>query len=219
MLNFDIMRYTILIITMFSAFWGWSQTEDQNTSDKLPELIQFSGVVVDDSLGGVPYAYIYEKNSRNGTMTDYHGYFSFVAEKGDTIVFSSISHKDNYLVIPDTLSSDRYSIIQLLNLDIKQLQAYEVYPWPSKEQFLDAFLELELSGNDFTVAQRNLKRQELMAQVQGVSNDSYLSFKDQSRQQHQKLYNSGQAPSINLLNPVAWSKFIQSWKNGDLKRQ
>jgi hypothetical protein len=34
-----------------------------------------------------------------------------------------------------------------------------------------------------------------------------------------KLYHSGQAPPISLMNPFAWSKFIEAWKNGDFKRQ
>ena len=30
---------------------------------------------------------------------------------------------------------------------------------------------------------------------------------------------AGQAPPVNLLNPVAWAKFMQALKSGDLKRQ
>lgn len=30
---------------------------------------------------------------------------------------------------------------------------------------------------------------------------------------------SGQAPPVNLLNPVAWAKFLQALKSGELKRQ
>ena len=30
---------------------------------------------------------------------------------------------------------------------------------------------------------------------------------------------AGQYPAVNLLNPVAWAKFLQALKSGDLKRQ
>jgi hypothetical protein len=38
-------------------------------------------------------------------------------------------------------------------------------------------------------------------------------------QQYTRMYYAGQYPSISLLNPVAWAKFIQAWKNGDFKRK
>lgn len=212
------MRLLVCFIIILSVNQAVAQKGGDSTKVE-NNLIQFSGIVVDDSLGGIPYAYIYERSTKKGTVSDYYGYFSFVAEKGDTIVFSSVTHKDNYMIIPDTLTSYRYSIIQLLQFDTKELKTHEVYPWPSKDQFIDAFVELELNGNDYAVAQRNLKRQELAAQAQGVNSDSYLSYKEASREQQQKLYYNGQAPSNNLLNPVAWAKFLKSWKNGELKRQ
>jgi hypothetical protein len=39
------------------------------------------------------------------------------------------------------------------------------------------------------------------------------------QQQYTKLYYAGQYPPNNLLNPVAWAKFIKSWKEGKLKRK
>ena len=210
------MRLLSTLILLVLGGTAFAQTGEQ---DPQPELIQFSGIIVDDSLGAIPYAYVYEKSSRKGTVSDYYGYFSFVAEKGDTIMFESISYKDAYLVIPDTLSSFRYSIIQMLESDARELDPANVYPWPSKEQFIDAFVNLEMANNSYDLAAKNLKRQELAAQARGVSNDGYLSHKDAMREQQQKIYYAGQAPPNNLLNPIAWAQFVKAWKNGDLKRQ
>ena len=208
---------TIICILSVAISNGQSNSDDQSDTTGA-ELIQFSGVVLDDSLGAIPYAYIYEKHSRRGTLSDYYGYFSFVAEKGDTIVFSSIAYEDAEFIIPDTLTSFRFSIIQMLYLSTTQLKTQEVYPWPSKEEFVEAFMDLEVS-NQYDIAQRNLKRQELAAQAQGVGNDSYLNYKNTLRQQQQKIYYAGQAPPNNLLNPIAWAQFIQAWKNGELKQK
>ena len=61
-------------------------------------LIQFSGVVVSqDSLQPVPYCSIIDKKTKRGTTSDYFGYFSFVASKGDTINFSCIGYKKHLL--------------------------------------------------------------------------------------------------------------------------
>ena len=39
------------------------------------------------------------------------------------------------------------------------------------------------------------------------------------RQQAAKFYTYGQYPSIQLLNPMAWAKFFEAWKNGDFKNK
>lgn len=191
--------------------------KDSTVADINQKLVQFSGVIVDDSLNAIPYAYVRKINSTDGTVSDYYGYFSFVAKKGDTIRFSSISFRDAIYIIPDTLSGYRYSIIQMMQSDATELDQINVYPWPTKDQFVDAFLDLDL-GTGYDLAAKNLKRQELAAQAQGVNNDSYLSYKDALRDQQQKVYYTGQAPTINILNPVAWGKFLQAWRNGDFKQ-
>ena len=33
------------------------------------------------------------------------------------------------------------------------------------------------------------------------------------------IYYAGQLPPNNLLNPIAWSKFIQQWKDGYFKKK
>jgi hypothetical protein len=37
------------------------------------------------------------------------------------------------------------------------------------------------------------------------------------RQAAAKTYYQGQTPPMNILNPFAWSEFIQAWKRGDFK--
>ena len=61
------------------------------TNFKSKDLIQFSGVVISsDSLKPVPYCNIIDIATSRGTTSDYFGYFSFVARKGDTLKFSSV---------------------------------------------------------------------------------------------------------------------------------
>ncbi len=82
------------------------------------ELVQFTGVLVTgDSLTGVPYAVVKVKDSSHGTITDYYGFFSFVAKLGDTIEFSCVGYHKARYIIPDTLKDNRYSLIQILNVD------------------------------------------------------------------------------------------------------
>ena len=76
------------------------------TNFKSKDLIQFSGVVISsDSLKPVPYCSIIDVATSRGTTSDYFGYFSFVARKGDTLKFSSVGYKKAQFVIPDSLTT------------------------------------------------------------------------------------------------------------------
>jgi hypothetical protein len=156
-------------------------------------------------------------NTYRGTISDNTGYFSFVASVGDTIHFSSVGYKRADFVIPDTLTTNRYSLIQVLEKDTILLDEQKVYPWPSKEQFKEAFLSLNDPDNDFERAQRNLALADKREENLNIPRRSYgsLAYKYQMQQYQSRLYYAGQYPVNNLLNPIAWSQFIQSWKNNN----
>src|SRR5688572_10074515 len=96
---------------LFTALFFSAQGQTKKTEwqpDKRP-LIQFSGVVVSsDSLEPIPFTSLIVKNTSRGTIGDYFGYFSFVAQTLDTIEFSAIGHKRGFFVIPDTLTGNKY---------------------------------------------------------------------------------------------------------------
>ena len=69
--------FYITIAFILAAFNANAQTV------KKRQLVQFSGVVVaGDSLEAIPFCSITVKGSNHGTVSDYYGYFSFVAQKG-----------------------------------------------------------------------------------------------------------------------------------------
>ncbi len=114
---------------------------------KKRQLVQFSGVVVaGDSLEAIPFCSITVKGSNHGTISDYYGYFSFVAQTGDTIVFSSIGFNKGQFTIPDSLTNNKYSLIHMLSKDTIMLPVMVIYPWPTKEQFKEAFMNLYYAG-------------------------------------------------------------------------
>jgi hypothetical protein len=207
------MRYFLLTLAILSFSFSFSQNAKRDP-------IQFSGVIVDgDSLAPIPFTTIIVRGSNRGTIADYYGYFSFVAQKGDTIDFSAVGYKSVYFVIPDSLVENRYSLIQMLFTDTILLRETVIYPWPTKEQFRDAFLNLNLTDDDFQRAMKNLALADMREKANNLSNDGYSSYKYTMSQYQTKLYNAGQAPTISLLNPVAWAKFVQAWRAGELSRK
>jgi hypothetical protein len=206
-------KYFVCLCLIIYAFAGYSQTEDKN-------LIQFSGVVVDrDSLHPLPFSNVMIKGTYRGTISDYYGFFSFVARLNDTIEFSSVGYKKNFYIIPDSLKENRYSLIQILIPDTILLKEAVIYPWPSIEQFKQAFLNASVPDNDLARARKNLNERTMKEIAESLPVDGSLTYKYQMQQQYSRLYSAGQLPFNNLLNPIAWSQFIQSWKNGDFKRK
>lgn len=105
-------KIVLLALVSLLAFGTKAQKIDKNG------LVQFSGMVVtSDSLVPVPFASVMIKNSNRGTISDYFGFFSFVAKMHDTIEFAAIGFKKAIFVIPDTLTDMRCSMIQILKAD------------------------------------------------------------------------------------------------------
>jgi len=196
------------------------------TAQRYNDLVQFSGVVVTaDSLRPVPFANIAISQTGRGTTSDYWGFFSIVVHKNDLISFSAVGYKPGMFRIPDTLTENRYSLIQVMSSDTIMLTETVIYPWPSKEQFRHAFLTLEIPDDDIEIARRNLAYME-MREIHGRNYDperyGYTpgqSYRNYASNQADKLYYNGQTMPNNLLNPIAWAKFIKAWKRGDFKKK
>jgi hypothetical protein len=188
-------------------------------SDSL-KLIQLSGVVVsEETLEEQPYVTVYDKTIRKGVISDYYGYFSLVTFPGDTIIFSSPGHKKSSYIVPDTLKQNRYSLIHMLPSDTLQLKEVTIYPWPSKEEFANAFVNMRPYDDALRRAQQELSGESLAFAAARIQSDPSLAYGNLVNQRYSQLYSSNQVPVNNLLNPYAWSKFLKDWKEGKLKRE
>ncbi len=204
-------RIALTAFLFFAGSWLFAQDRD---------LVQFSGVVVSaDSLQPIPFASIIVRNTYRGTVSDYFGFFSFVAKINDTIEFSSVGFRKAVFIIPDTLTENRYSLIQALVRDTILLKEVIIYPWPTREQFKQAFLNLEIPDTDLQRARKNLEKQRLIEIAENLPPDGSLTYKFNMQQQYARLYTVGQLPMNNLLNPIAWAQFIKAWQNGEFSRK
>ncbi|MCD4696337.1 MAG: carboxypeptidase-like regulatory domain-containing protein [Bacteroidales bacterium] len=191
-----------------------------NAQDTKEKYVQFSGIVVTgDSISPVPFTNIVIKSTWRGTVADYFGYFSFVARKHDTIVFSAMGFKKVEFVIPDTISADRYSLIQVLPSDTILLPQTVIYPWPSREEFADAFLTFDVPDDDYERARKNIEGSKIREMAASMPMDGSMNFKYSMQQHQDKLYYIGQTQPISILNPFAWAEFIKAWKDGKFKRK
>ena len=79
-------------------------------------MVQFSGVVVTgDSLLPVPFVSIGTMGSFRGTVSDVFGYFSFVAQVGDTLGFAAVGFARAHYVVPGSLHNSQHSLSKVLH--------------------------------------------------------------------------------------------------------
>ncbi len=185
-------------------------------------LVQFSGVVLDGSteqLFPLPYANLFVKTKGMGTYTDFKGFFSIVVEKGDKIEISAVGYKSVVFEIPDSLTENRYSLVQLMTQDTINLPETVVFPWPSKENFKQEFLAMDVSEELQAIAAKNVAKKSLEQMRDEVPWDGNENADYYLRQQARQYYYAGQTPPMNIFSPVAWSQFFKAWKNGDFKKK
>lgn len=182
------------------------------------KIIQFSGVVVTgDSLKPVPFTNIFVTGTKHATVSDYYGFFSFAAEEGMDITFSAVGFKKAHFVIPDTCNEKRYSMIQILFLDTVMLREAVIYSWPTREQFRQAFLNMDNLNDDMARAQKNLAKEEMEIISMNMGMSGQENFKNSMQQYQTRMYYAGGRPPISIMDPLKWAEFVKAWKRGDFK--
>lgn len=215
MIRFSVLLSAFLLLNVFAVN---AQTVDSVSLDS--NLIQLSGVVVsEETLGELPYTTVLDRTSHRGVFCDYYGYFTMVVYPGDTLLFSAYGHKTSNYVVPDTLDNDFYSIIHVMEVDTIDLPNVEVYPWPSREDFARAFVNMDPYEDAIRRAQRQLSGESLAFAAARLDVDGSLAYGTVQSQYQTQLYTNNQLPANNLLNPYAWSKLIKDWKEGKLSKQ
>jgi hypothetical protein len=187
--------------------------------DKLKDsVVQLYGVIMTaDSLKAIPLVSVVVKGRNQGTYSNEQGVFSIVVLKGDVIEFSSVGYKPVTINISDTFSGNQYSIVQLMVQDAQYLPATVIRARPTREQFERDFVNTPVPDDDIEIARQNndATKRRILARTlpmsAGEAASTYL------RQSSQKYYYQGQAPPMNIFNPVAWADFIQAWKRGDFR--
>lgn len=206
------MKNVFFIILVISNLLSYSQVNNN--------IIQITGAIIEaDSLQAMPFVHVTVKNKSVGTISNYDGLFSLVAQNGDTIQFSSVGFHLNQFIIPDSLNHNSYSIVHIMLKDTMLLNEFTIFPWPTREQFKYAFMNEDIPDNGNARAKKNLSQDALMAASVNVSMSSSTYYKYELQNRYTKLYQGDGYPPNRLLDPIAWSKFIKAWKNGDFKNK
>jgi hypothetical protein len=210
------MKRIIGILFLFITASAFAQQKPEQP------LVQFTGIVhnADSAKVIVPYVTITNTVSHKvAYISDYEGYFSFVAHEQDTLLFTCIGYAPAKIVIPARVTNKSYTIQVMLTPQIINLPAFRVFPWATTDEFKKDFLALKLADDDLEIAKKNVSKTTLSALTNTLARDgqeiqdaNYQGLNNSIMNQHSLTPNP-------LLNPFAWGSLINQISQGDKSRQ
>lgn len=202
------------IWSLFLCLWLlWGHTDVHAQGKR--RTVRLSGLVVQgDSAYAMPGVHVMIKGVNRGTVTDQYGHFSIpTILEGDTLLFSYVGYKRRQFIVPRGLD-EGMSVLVNMKEEATILPVIEIFPYPTKELFKEAFLTLKLPLDEREVyAKRNLDPVRIRAMAYSLDASPNELFRHQMGMQ---TFGPGGVPlggGNNWLNPFAWAKFIQSLKD------
>jgi hypothetical protein len=208
---FQVIGIVALSLLSWTAF---SQGQDKTV------LFQ-ARVVASTNSEFLPLAYIFNPQAGRGALSDNFGQVDMYVFPGDSLVISYIGYKKKYYIVPRDNELVHQVVIPMEEMST-MLREVKVFPHSSEEEFKQAFLAMELrDAQQRENARNNLEQSKLnvFALQAGMgASANFRNFSDMmiSSQANKNFFSS---PMLALTNPFAWMSFIQSVKNGDLKRK
>lgn len=181
--------------------------------------LRLSGTVVDtDTRKPMLYAHVILPSAGVGTTTDEDGKFSMIVMPGDSLVFSFVSHRTIYYKVPADKVED-YTVYVGMSEQTQMLNPVEVFPYPTERDFKEAFLSRELESKELKEIKKRLSPETIEKLAMRTQADGGTAAQYNMRAQQDQINNQYMFPTLQLLNPFAWSQFIKSVKNGDLSKE
>lgn len=200
-----------ILCLMFVAAAAFAQNKEK-------PLVQFSGIVhnADSTKNIVPYVSITNTSNKNQiNLSNYEGYFSFVAHEQDTIKFTCVGYAPLTLVIPANIDTKSYTLQVSLKPQIINLPVFRVFPWATTEEFRKDFITMKIADDDLEIARKNLSNASINTMRQTLARDygEMNGFQDF----HNGVLNSHSTVNP-LLNPFNWGSLIKEISDGDKSR-
>jgi hypothetical protein len=183
-------------------------------------FVQVSGIITDENYRPVAGVSIISRKLKRATVSEPTGIYSITSIPGDTIFFRALGFKRYHTIIPPDYSDRSANVDILLETDTILIEAVNILPWKSYSEFLkDMTREKPV---DPLIENMN---ENIASIYVAISNQTHVAvspeagFRYAMEQNFNATATRNQYPYNNLLNPIAWAKFIQGIKGGMLKNQ
>lgn len=196
----------LLLISFIPVF---SQDKDR--------FIQVSGIVVDENFTPVGGVGVISYKLRRGAVSGYSGIYSLTSIPGDTIIFRAVGYKRYHSIIPEDFSDRSCTIDIQLELDTVMIEEVTILPWRTYNEFITEITkETEVDPIEEFMNENIKSIYVSIAKANNLNISAESAYQTVMRQNYDNMRYRNQYPVNNLLNPLAWAKFIRSAKSGEL---
>lgn len=192
----------------------------KNSEAQFSGYIQFSGLAhsTDANETAVSFATVYDLNSGLLVSANYEGFFSIVVRPGDSIRFSSVGFETRNILIPKTYSQQNLFLTVYLLRESKTLPMVYVYPWGSRDNFDDYFINTPIPDDAYDIARKNLNADSLAVYALNMDIGT-VNSRIVLNNYASSYYSFGQIKTYQITNPIAWANFLKLVASGGLKRK
>jgi hypothetical protein len=206
------------IYTTILLFFAFLTVRGQ-TTDRLT-YIQVSGLIVDASYRPVPGVAVISRKLKRGTVSEKSGIYSIPSTRGDTIFFRALGFKRYHTIIPEDYNDRHCKVDIVLENDTIQIAEVTILPWKTYSEFLtDMTKERKIDPIVENMNDNIASIYVAVAKQTGVNISPEAGFRQVMEQNFVASSTRNQYPVNNLLNPLAWAKFVKGVKNGLFKNQ
>lgn len=196
------------------------RTATAQSAAMVGNIIQITGVTMTaDSLRAVAGVEVVVKGKNRGVESSRAGVFSIVVSKGDTLQFNAPGYRTKEYAVPRSLYGSYFSLVQLMVQDTFYLPETIVRPLPTRGGFDYAFKHWSIPDDALETARKNTNAFTLRALAVTLPRTGSENQAMYQQIQQQAAVYYGQARPMQIMNPLAWAEFFESWKRGDYRRK
>lgn len=190
--------------------------QDQRTE----RFFQVTGLITDEEARPLTNVGVVSFGLKRGTLSEKTGIYSITSIPGDTIFFRALGFKNRYIVLPGNFSGRLFTLDVTLQADTIPIENVVIMPWKTYSEFIKEMTKPYPVSPEIENMNRNLESvAEAVSNVRNITITPEAGYRYAMQQNFNMTATRNQYPVNNLLNPLAWAKFINGVKEGLLKNQ
>jgi len=188
--------------------------------DKPERFIQVSGLITDRLYRPVQGVAVISKKLHRGIISERSGIYSITSTPGDTIFYRALGFKRYHTVIPET-SEGRHCMVDIvLEVDTIPIAEVTILPWKNYNDFIrDMTKEQPVDPLIENMNENLASIYVAITNEVNVNVSPEAGYRYAMEQNFISMATRNQYPVNNLLNPLAWTKFITEVKKGLLRNR
>lgn len=188
--------------------------------DGYDRFVQLSGIISDKQHNPVQGVAVISKKLHRAAISEYTGIYSITTTPGDTVFFRAIGYKRYHTIIPADYEQKHCLVDIVLETDTILIDEVKILPWRTYSEFLAEVTKEKPKDPKTEYLNENMASIYVaISQQTGTKISPEAGFKYAMDQNYTAMTNRNMYPYNNLLNPIAWVKFIDGLKHGLLKNK